>query len=63
METPVQWEQRVPLGLMELPEEMPKARVPQAIQARKATKGFRALLETPARLAPKGRLAQPVKQV
>ena len=46
-----------------MPEEMPKALVPLVIPAHKATKGFRALSETPARLVLKGQLAQLVKQV
>ena len=46
-----------------MPEEMPKARVPLVILARKATKGFRALSETPAQLALKGLSVQLVKPV
>jgi hypothetical protein len=63
METPVQWEQRVPLDLLELLEEMPKARVPRVIPAKLVPKGSKVLSETPVRLVSKGQLAQLAKLV
>ena len=46
-----------------MPEEMPKARAPLVIPARKATKGFKGLSGTPARLALKGQSVQLAKPV